>query len=59
MKANATALRIVYRRGQKMIKIDQHGQEHDEPGALPAVREAEARYHCGDNDMQQAVNDWS
>jgi hypothetical protein len=59
MKAYATALRIVYRRSQKMIQIDQDGQQHDEPGALPACREAAPRYHAGDNDMQQAVNDWS
>jgi hypothetical protein len=44
VKINAATIWIVYGTGQQMVKINSHGQYHDQPRRLPSMLEEKNRY---------------
>ena len=59
MKADPTALRIVYGIGEKMININHHSADHDQEGPPPPIKIECPRYKRRNNEMKRQVNKWT
>ena len=59
MKADPTALRIVYGIGEKMININHHSADHDQEGPPPPIKIECPRYKRRNNEMERQVNKWT
>ena len=55
METDAATVRIVYRISEKMVDIDEHGQDHQAINDLPAVSKEQAGDYRRDNKMQAQV----
>ena len=55
VEIDATAVRIIHWRCQKVINIHYHGEHHDQPGVQPNFPICQAGCDTRDNDMQNKM----
>ena len=58
MKADAAPVRVIDRRGQQMVEVNDHGQQHNQPRPSPAVGKSQPGDRAGNEDMEDEVGGW-
>lgn len=56
MESDATTVRVEDRVRQQMVKIDDHGQQHNPPRPPPAIPEKQPGNPTGNEHMEQKVD---
>ncbi len=56
MKSDSAAVRIINRDSQKMVEIDNHCQDHDQPGILPSLSKRPAGNNAGYDKVKYEVD---
>lgn len=57
MKSDTAAAGVVNGIGEKVIEVDEHRAEHDEPGTAPARAKEEPRHRPGDGGVEHEMSD--
>jgi len=56
VKSDSAAAGVINRDGKKMVEIDNHCQNHDQPGSLPSLRKRPAGYNAGYDKVKYEVD---